>query len=589
MFSYELRTKFLNFFKQKDHKILPSFSLIPRDDPSVLLTTAGMQQFKGWFSGIETPKYLRVATCQKCVRTSDIEEVGDKTHLTFFEMLGNFSFGNYWKKEAITWSLEFLTKELKINRKRISATIFRGDKGVSRDNESYKILKNLNFDDDEIKERNRQDNFWGPTGSEGPCGPTVEFYVDEVEVWNLVFNEYYKTNPKSQILNSKQIQNSKFKIQKLRNKSLIPLKQKGVDTGMGLERVLAILNNKKSVYETDLFESLIFNLKSKILNLKSIRIICDHVKAAVFLISDGVVPLNIEQGYVLRRLIRRAIRHLYLLDIKKENILLELAKNVIEIYQKIYSELSQNKNKIFKELNKEQEKFGKTLGRGLREFEKIYKSLIINHQSLINGVAVFHLYDTYGFPLELTRELANEKNMKIDEAGFWQEFKRHQQISRAGMTKKFKGGLAEQNLKTTKLHTATHLLHQALRQILGNHIKQMGSNITSERLRFDFSHPKKLTFDEIKKVENLVNQKIKEKLKVDFSEMPYQKAIKEGAFAFFKEKYPEVVRVYNIGNFSKEICRGPHVKTTSELGHFKITKEESSSAGVRRIKAVIEQ
>lgn len=567
MLSYEIRQKFLEFFKQKGHIVLPSSSLIPQDDPSVLLTTAGMQQFKSWFAGYDTPKYPRVTTCQKCIRTSDIEEVGDDTHLTFFEMLGNFSFGDYFKREAIAWGLEFLTKELKIDRKRVSTTIFGGSNQIPRDNESYNILKDLGFIDFEIKKGGREDNFWGPTGAEGPCGPTVEFYVDGIEVWNLVFNEFYQTA----------------------DKKLKPLKQKGVDTGMGLERMLAVLNEKKSVYETDVFQSQISKLKSQnqILNLKSIRIICDHIKAAVFLIADGITPSNIEQGYVLRRLIRRIVRHLYLLGVKKENLLPELMQEIIEIYQDVYPELKENKNKILEELDKEQEKFSKTLGRGLREFEKIYKSLIINHQSLINGVVVFHLYDTYGFPLELTKELAQEKNIKIDENGFWQEFKRHQKISRAGMTKKFKGGLAEQNYQATKLHTATHLLHQALRQVLGNHVKQMGSNITSERLRFDFSHSQKLTPDEIKKVENLVNKQIKAGLEVKCKEMPYKEAIKTGALAFFREKYPEIVKVYSIGEFSREICGGPHVKNTSELGRFKIIKEEASSAGVRRIKAIV--
>jgi alanyl-tRNA synthetase len=535
----------------------------------VLLTTAGMQQFKRWFSGQETSQYPRVATCQKCIRTSDIEEVGDDTHLTFFEMLGNFSFNSYFKKEAIARGLEFLTKELGISQKRITATIFAGDGEIARDEESFKILKKLEFNENEIKEGSRQDNFWGPTGDEGPCGPTVEFYVNGVEVWNLVFNEYHQTV----------------------NKELKPLKQKGVDTGMGLERMLALLSGKKSVYETDVFESLILGIRYQVLgirNVKSIRIICDHLKAAVFLIADGVTPSNIEQGYVLRRLIRRAVRHCFILGIKKQEKLSEkLAKKVIEIYHNVYPELRQNENKILEELQKEEDRFSKTLEHGLKEFEKIYKLTINNQRSTIGGVDIFHLYDTYGFPLELTKELVQEKKMRIDENEFWQEFKKHQQISRAGMIKKFKGGLVEQNYKATKLHSATHLLHRALRQVLGKDVKQMGSHITSERLRFDFSYYKKMTAQEIKKVEDLVNQKIKESLEIKFEEMPYEKAIKIGALAFFRERYPEKVKVYSIGNFSKEICGGPHIKITSELGNFKIIKEESSSAGVRRIKAVV--
>lgn len=576
MKSSELREKFLNFFENKGHKILPSSSLLPQDDPSVLFTSAGMQQFKKLFAGYETPKYPRVATAQKCIRTSDIEEVGDDTHVTFLEMLGNFSFGDpassadaYFKKEAIKWGLEFLIKETKLDRQKITTTIFKGDKQVPRDQESYEILKNLGFKDNEIKECGREDNFWGPTGSEGPCGSTVEFYYNGVEIWNLVFNEYFQTSDK------------KLKL----------LDHKGVDTGMGLERILAAVNGKKSVYETDLFEPLagIMSQESKIEKIKSIRIIIDHIKAAVFLIADGVILSNVEQGYVLRRLIRRSVRHANILGIKKEENLSEkLAKKVIEIYKNIYPELEKNENKILEELQKEENKFEKTLARGLKKFETL-------SDTAISGVDVFHLYDTYGFPLELTKELAQEKNIKIDESGFWQEFKKHQQISRAGIEKKFKGGLVEQNLEARKLHTATHLLHQALRQVLGSHVKQMGSNITSERLRFDFANPRKMTQEEIKKVEDIVNQKIAEKLEVKCEEMPYKKAMEEGALAFFHEKYPEIIKVYTIGNpstgsgqvFSKEVCAGPHVKNTSELGHFKIKKEESSSAGVRRIKAIL--
>ena len=581
-----LRTSFLNFFKDKNHKIVASSSLIP-EDPSVLFTTAGMQQFKRYYLGEKSPFGLNATSCQKCFRTSDIDEVGDISHLTFLEMLGNFSFGGYFKEEAIKIALQFFFEELKLKKDNFIFTVFKGDPSPSSgqvipaDKESISILKKLGIPENKIKECGRAENFWGPTGKEGPCGPTVEIHFKDidpvrnnisngVELWNLVFNEYY--------------QDEKGK--------LTPLKQKGVDTGMGLERLAMVVQKKPSVYETDLFESIIQEIKKHIgdtyVNLRGERVIADHIKGAVFLISEGIFPSNVERGYVLRRVLRRAIRYGKLLNLP-QNFLIPLAQKVIEIYKEIYPELKSNETDILTVIQNEEEKFGKTLAEGLKQFEKI------TQKKLISGTDAFHLYDTYGFPLELTTELAKEKNLIVDEKGFHEAFKKHQEISRAGAEKKFGGIGKEADYQTIKLHTATHLLHQALREILGPHVKQMGSDITSQRLRFDFSHSVKMTDEELKKVEDLINQKVKEDLPVRKEEMPYEEALKSGALAFFKEKYPERVTVYSIGDpstgsgqvFSKEICAGPHVGKTSELGHFKIVKEESSSSGIRRIRAIL--
>ena len=551
MTSSELREKFLDFFKEKGHTIVPSFSLSPSDQ-SVLFTTAGMQQFKDYFLGEKSPYGKRVASCQKCFRTSDIEEVGDTTHLTFLEMLGNFSFGDYFKKEAINWAYEFLFKELKLSLNEAIFTVFEGDKEVPEDEGSVEIWKKLGVPENKIKKCGRADNFWGPTGEEGPCGPTTEIHIKGIEVWNLVFNEYYQD----------------------RDKKLSPLKQRGVDTGMGLERLAMISQGKSSVFEGDLFP--------KIGQSRGERIMVDHIKSSVFLIADGVLPSNIEQGYVLRRIIRRAIRFGRLLNLPK-NFLMPLAQRMIEIYQDVYPELRAKQADILTAIQNEEEKFEKTLERGLKEFDKI-----ISKNKDITGKEAFNLYQSYGFPLELTGELAKEKGLKVDKKGFEKALEKHQEISRAGREAKFGGVGKEATLEATKLHTATHLMHQALREVLGDRVKQMGSDITSQRLRFDFSHPTKMTDGEIKKVEDLVNQNIKEDLEVKKEEMLYSEAIKSGALAFFKEKYPERVSVYSIGNFSKEICAGPHVKCTSELGKFRIIKEESSGAGIRRLRAILE-
>ncbi|MDD2696827.1 MAG: alanine--tRNA ligase [Candidatus Pacebacteria bacterium] len=548
MTSKYLRQEFLSFFEKRGHKIVPSSSLLP-SDPSVLFTTAGMQQFKPYYLGEKSPYGSNVVSCQKCFRTSDVEEVGDESHLTFLEMLGNFSFGGYFKEEAIKSAYDFLFKELKLPLAEAVFTVFEGNENVPEDKESVEIWKKLGVPEDKIQKKGKEDNFWGPTGEEGPCGPTTEIHLKGIEVWNLVFNEYYQD----------------------KNKKLTPLSQRGVDTGMGLERLAMIAQGGNSVFETDLFSPIINEITGE--NEKAKRIIADHVKGSIFLIQEGVLPSNVERGYVLRRVLRRAIRYGKLLNLPK-NFLIPLAQKAIEIYNDIYPELRSNESDIVTVIQNEEEKFEKTLEDGLKQFEK--------------GLDAFELYTTYGFPLELTIELAKEKGIKIDVEGFNKKFKEHQEISRAGAEKKFVGGLADHSEKTIKYHTAAHLMLAALREVLGPEIYQKGSNITAERLRFDFNYPQKLSEEQIRKVEELVNQKIKEDLAVNCQEMTLKEAKEKGAMGVFEEKYGEKVKVYSIGEFSKEICGGPHVKMTSELGNFKITKEESSGAGIRRIRAVLE-
>lgn len=542
---------------------MPSSSLIP-SDPSVLFTTAGMQQFKPYYLGEKSPLGPDVASCQKCVRTSDIEEVGDKNHLTFLEMLGNFSFGGYFKEEAIKMAYDFIFKELKMPLEKAFFTVFEGDNNLPEDKESISIWKKLGIKEENIKKFGRKDNFWGPTGNEGPCGPNTEIHFydadGETEIWNLVFNEYFQD----------------------REGKLTPLKQKGVDTGMGLERLAMIYNGESSVFETDLFEPTMKEIGRLSADVpeKEKRVIADHIKNSVFLISEGIFPSNVERGYVLRRVLRRIITYgkkFYFPD----NFLIPLAKKVVEIYKDVYPEIKSKETDILTVIQKEEEKFEEALVAGIKETTTIVSS------GDVSGEDAFRLYESYGFPLELIEEEARKRNRKIDKEGFYECQKKHQEISRAGAEKKF-GGVGEgANYESAKLHTATHLLHAALRQVLGEHVKQMGSDITSQRLRFDFSHPQKMTEEEIKKVEEMVNQKIKEDLEVKKEEMKYEEAKKSGALAFFKEKYPEKVSVYSVDDFSKEICAGPHVKRTSELGTFKIIKEESSSAGIRRIRATL--
>jgi alanyl-tRNA synthetase len=576
MNSRELRKKFLNFFEKRGHKIVPSSSLIPTD-PSVLFTTAGMQQFKPYYLGEPSPYGPNVASCQKCFRTSDIDNVGiTPRHLTFFEMLGNFSFGGYFKEEAIKFALEFLIEDCKLQIDRMKFTYFKGDKETPEDIESKKILLKLGIEKEKIIGMGKEDNFWGPTGLEGPCGPTTEIHIDGIEVWNLVFNEYYKD----------------------REGKLTPLKQKGVDTGMGLERLAMISQNKNSVFETDLFEPIIkllstsniehqtSNIEHRTSNIRSQRIIADHIKGSVFLISEGILPSNVERGYVLRRILRRAILHSKILNLPR-NSLIEAAKKVIEIYKDVYPEVLSNQADILTVIEGEKEKFEKTLEKGLKNLKLQISNCKLKNEKILPGKIVFDLFQSYGFPFEITREVAKEEGLEVDEKDFKERFKKHQEISRVGAEKKF-GGLGKvTDYNMVKLHTATHLLHAALREILGEKVRQMGSDITPQRLRFDFSFDRKLTKEEIKKVEDLVNQKIKEDLEVKREEMSLKDALKSGALAFFKDKYPERVTVYTIGNFSKEICAGPHVKRTSELGSFKIEKEESVQRGIRRIYAIL--
>jgi alanyl-tRNA synthetase len=572
-----LRKKFLDFFASKGHSIIPSASLIPENDPSVLFTTAGMHPLVPYLLGEKHPGGKRLANVQKCIRTVDIDEVGDPTHHTFFEMLGNWSLGDYFKKEAIEMSFEFLTSKawLNLDKNRLAFSVFAGDQDAPFDEDAYNIWKKLGIPEKRIARLPKAGNWWGM--ETGPCGPDTEMFYwagnpknipysfnDDhklwVEIWNDVFMKYDKDI----------------------NGQLKPLSQKNVDTGMGLERTLAAINNLDDNYKTELFWPIIEKIqemsgKKYDSHEKSFRIIADHLKAATFIIADGAIPSNVKQGYVLRRLIRRAIRHGKILGIE-DNFTKNIADIVISIYTSTYPELESNKNKIFDELEKEENKFRKTLTGGLREFEKLKD---------ITGKDAFNLYQTYGFPLEMTEELAREKNIQINKQEFEEEFRKHQELSRTASAGQFKGGLADTGEDTKRLHTAAHLMLAAMRKVLGEHVFQKGSNITAERLRFDFSHSQKMTLEEVKKVEKLVNEQIQKNLPVDYQEMTLDEAKKQGAMGVFELKYGEKVKVYSVGTFSREICGGPHVKNTGELGKFKIIKEEASSAGVRRIKAVL--
>jgi alanyl-tRNA synthetase len=580
----ELKRKYIDFFISKKHAEIPSASLIPENDPTVLFTTAGMHPLVPFLMGQPHPLGKRLANVQKCVRTDDINDVGDAFHLTFFEMLGNWSLGDYFKKEAIEWSFEFLTSRqwLGIPIEKLSITCFEGDADAPKDEYSSGIWQNLGIPKERIYYFPKKDNWWGPAGTTGPCGPDTEMFYDTdkekcspdckpgcscgkyAEIWNDVFMEFNKT--------------ADGKYEKLAAQC--------VDTGMGVERTLAVLNGKSNVYETEIFLPVMNRIRSlaKNHNTKSERIIADHMRAATFMLADpfGLTPSNLGRGYVLRRLIRRSIRHGKILGIE-EKFLKKIAEVVIEIHRDDYHELEHNKNFVFQELEKEEERFEETLDTGMRHFEKI-KSV----DKIITGKDAFLLFQSYGFPVEMTKELAAEKGWSVDMEGFKKEYEAHQELSRKSTEGIFKSGLQDHGEMSTRYHTATHLLNQALREVLGEHIVQRGSNITIERMRFDFSHPQKMTADEIKKVENIVNEKIKEGLEVKKEEMTPAEAIKAGAQGVFGAKYGEKVFVYSIGNFSKEICAGPHVSNTNELGHFKIQKEEAIAAGVRRIKAVLE-
>lgn len=587
----ELKKKYLQFFKTKNHAIIDSASLIPEHDPTVLFTTAGMHPLVPFLMGQPHPMGKRLANNQKCIRTQDIDEVGDETHTTFFEMLGNWSLGDYFKKEAIEWSWEFLTSKewLGLDKKRLAITCFKGDKDAPKDEEAASIWESLGVDKKRIAFLGKEDNWWGPAGTTGPCGPDTEmfYWIDNdneapekfdpkdkrwVELWNDVFMQYNK--------------NKEGKYQ--------PLKQKNVDTGLGVERVTMAINGKTNIFEIDTLKPImdkvneITPIEIDKEHIKSFRIITDHMRAAVFILGDerGVVPSNLDQGYVLRRYIRRVLRHLRLLKLNLLDIdaTVEIAKVVIAIHKEDYPELKRKEKFILTELKKEEDKFQTTLDKGLREFEKM-----VEKDQQITAKEAFLLYQSYGFPIEMIEELAAEKKVPIDVKGFNKEYEKHQELSRKGAEKRFKGGLSEASEQTAKLHTATHLLGEALRKVLKQEIKQKGSNITPERLRYDFNFERKLTEEEKKKIEKEVNTVIDRALNITKEEMELEKALNSGAQAEFGAKYPPKVWVYSIGDYSKEICMGPHVKNTKELGHFKIKKEESVAAGIRRIKAVLEE
>ena len=583
MKAIEIRNKFLEFFKKHNHTIIPSAPLIPENDPSVLFTTAGMQPLVPYLLGEKHPGGKRIADYQKCVRTVDIDSVGDNRHLTYFEMLGNWSLGDYFKKDAIAMSYKFLTEELGIDPEKLSVTCFAGDADAPKDIEAFEAWKNAGIPEERIYFYGKEDNWW-IAGEEGPCGPDTEMFLDTgkpacsencqpscncgkyVEIWNNVFMEYYK---------------SKDGIKKL--------EQKNVDTGLGLERMAMLLQKVETPFDTELFKPVMEELEKleKIDDIKSRRIVAEHLRSSIMIIADGGRPSNIDRGYVLRRLIRRMTRHMSKLQIDLENIS-DLIDLTINNLNEMYPELQTKRDIIKNVIIEEKDKFINTLGHGEKEFEKVINKLEQENKNVIDGKTIFKLYETYGFPPEITADLAQEKGYKIDLTEFDKLFKEHQEKSRLGSEQKFKGGLAEQNEITTAYHTATHLLHQALRNVLGDHVKQSGSNITTERLRFDFSHPEKMTPEQIKQVEDIVNEQIKRDLNVVSEEMPLEEAKKSGAIGLFENKYGDTVKVYTIGDFSKEICGGPHVKHTGELGHFKIKKEESSSAGIRRIKAILE-
>ncbi|MFA5753797.1 MAG: alanine--tRNA ligase [Patescibacteria group bacterium] len=604
MTSVELRQKYFDFFQAKDHAVISSASLIPENDPTVLFTTAGMHPLVPYLLGEKHPSGRRLVDAQKCIRTGDIDEVGDATHHTFFEMMGNWSLGDYFKAEAIAYSWEFLTSEkwLNLDKNRLAVSVFAGDSDAPFDEEAYNIWADIfranGLPLERIAKLPKKNNWWGPAGTTGPCGPDSEMFywtgdptqvpasfnddnVSWVEIWNDVFMQYNKNT------------NGQFE----------SLAQKNVDTGLGLERVLAVMNGLADNYQTDLF----INIIKKIEELsgrkygqdpettRMMRVIADHLKAAAFIIGDkrGITPSNTDQGYVVRRLIRRAIRYGRQLGITKELWTADIARIVVGDYRDVYSELVQNQEFILNNLRQEEEKFSRTLEKGLAEFNKL-------SGDGIDGAEAFKLYQSYGFPLEMTEELAKEKGVAVDRAGFCVELKKHQDLSRTAAAGKFKGGLADSGEETTKLHTAAHLLLAALRQVLGDHVFQKGSNITPERLRLDFSHPDKMTPDQITAVESLVNEAIAKDFKVVCEELSLEEAKKRGAMGVFDSKYGERVKVYTVchlgpnnqsdikGAFSQEICGGPHVPTIGVLGHFKIIKEEASSAGVRRIKAVLE-
>lgn len=591
MQSKEIRTKFLEFFKKREHAIIPSASLIPENDPSVLFTTAGMQPLAPYLLGETHPEGKRLVNVQKCVRTNDIEEVGDNTHLTFFEMLGNWSLGDYFKKEAIEWSFELLTSKKEgfgLDPERLYVSVFEGDKNAPLDEEAIEIWKNVGIKKSRIYPRPASENWWSP-GENGPCGPDSEMFYDITPngLGDLTPAEFEEADQRGDVI---EIWNDVFMQYEKKDGEVIgTLKNKNVDTGAGLERITTVLQNKTSVFETDLFEPLIkkieeFNPKA---SKKSKNIISDHVRSITFMMSDGAEPSNNDQGYIVRRLLRRAYR-MALLEAGEENattLIKEIFSLVIDKYSSVYPEIKRNSEATERKITLEIDKFKEALKAGLKKFEKM-------SDSDISGRDAFLLFSTYGFPIDMTIDLAIEKKIKVDTEGFQEEYKKHQEQSRQGTEGKFKGGLAGTGEKETKYHTVTHLLNASLKKVLGEHVEQRGSNINADRARFDFSHNQKLTEEEKEEVEKLVNKKIQEDLPVICEEMSLQEAYKSGAGGVFGERYSEQVKVYSIGKdkelFSKELCGGPHVERTGVLGRFKIKKEESVAQGVRRIKAILE-
>lgn len=583
MKAIEIRNKYLNFFKNHGHNVIPSAPLIPENDPSVLFTTAGMQPLVPYLLGEKHPYGTRLTDFQKCVRTNDIDEVGDNRHLTYFEMLGNWSLGDYFKEESIQMSFDFLTKELNIPVEKLSVTVFAGDQDCPRDEVAAECWKKAGILDGHIYYYGKDDNWW-IAGEEGPCGPDTEMFYDTgkpacgpdcqpscdcgkyVEIWNNVFMEYFKD----------------------KEGNYTKLSQKNVDTGLGLERMAMLLQGKETPFDTEIFKPVmdkLFELQN-VDSIESRRIVAEHLRSSIMIICDGGKPSNVDRGYVLRRLIRRMVRHMNKLQINLDEI-----GNLIDLYidnlKEMYPDLENNRDLIRNTIIEEKNKFMKTLANGEKEFLKEMKKVKEVNSDIINGQVVFRLYDTYGFPPEVTKELAEENGMKVDMKKFDELFKEHQEKSRMGSEQKFKGGLAEQNEETIAYHTATHLLNAALKVVIGQDTHQRGSNITAERMRFDFNCDHKLTDDEKRQIEELVNKWINDAIEVTHEEMSKEEAVKSGAECMFIEKYPEIVTVYSIGDISKELCGGPHVKNTSELGTFKIKKEEASSSGVRRIKAVL--
>lgn len=586
MKAYELRRKYIEYFKEHGHTEIPSAPVVPENDPTVLFTTAGMHPLVPYLLGEPHPQGKRLTDYQKCIRTGDIDSVGDSCHLTFFEMLGNWSLGDYFKHESIELSYNFLKNVLGLDMNKISVTVFAGEEGVPRDDEAANRWMEMGIPKERIYFASREHNWWGPAGETGPCGPDTEIFFDTgkekcsehcdptcscgkyLEIWNNVFMQYNK--------------NKEGKLE--------PLSAPNVDTGMGLERVIGVLQNKKSVYETELFADVLAKIDelAENSNLSSARIIADHLRTSMFMIIDGVRPSNVEQGYILRRLLRRAIRHMRKVGLNPDEVV-ALIDTYKEVTKEMYPEVFANIDTIKEVIVDEKNKFMKTLEHGEKEFSKNVAKAKSEGQDKLEGAVVFRLYDTFGFPPEMTAELAEEAGIKIDLDEFQELFKKHQELSRAGSEAKFKGGLADHSEKTTAYHTATHLLHKALQIVLGEHATQKGSNLTAERLRFDFANDGKVTPEQLQKVEDIVNEQIKRDLVVTCEEMTLEEAQSAGATGLFANKYGDKVKVYTIGDFSKEICGGPHVERTGAMGHFKIKKEEGVAAGIRRIKAVLEE